>query len=103
MVKRARSDSVSSSDSGHDSVYSIEDGIDISSALAGKGKGKARQEEEDEDDDLRDLLQDSIAKRNIKGGKQVLKNAKGSGKLAKGEIGGGSFQSMGNNFVNARP
>ncbi|KAI0028142.1 DEAD-domain-containing protein [Vararia minispora EC-137] len=43
-----------------------------------------------------DLIRSSIAKRNTKEGTEVLRNVKGGrNKLAKGEVGGGSFQSMG--------
>ncbi|KAI0305644.1 DEAD-domain-containing protein [Multifurca ochricompacta] len=43
------------------------------------------------------MLSRSIARRNVKDGTEFLKNTKGKGKkkLAKGEVGGGSFQSMG--------
>lgn len=68
-----------------------DDEIDISNVLSGK---KARHAE-DEDDDFNDFLQDSIAKRDVKGGTEVVKKAKGKGKIVKGELGGGSFQSMG--------
>lgn len=94
MTKRARSDSIDSSQSNSDVARDY--GMDISSALVGKGKGK---QDLDDDDDLRDLLRDTIAKRNVKGGTQVLKNTKGSSKLSKGEVGGGSFQSMGTVIV----
>ncbi|KAF8161117.1 DEAD-domain-containing protein [Crassisporium funariophilum] len=67
--------------------------IDISSALVGK-KPKIVQEVND-DDELNEFIQSSIAKRSIKEGTQVIKNAKGKSKIAKGEVGGGSFQSMG--------
>lgn len=72
-----------------------DDEIDISSALTGKKKARTIQQGEDSDDELNDLIQKSIAKRDIKGGTDVVKKAKGKSKLTKGELGGGSFQSMG--------
>jgi len=67
--------------------------LDISSALVGKRQKVDIQAAEDEE--LTNFIQSSIAKRSIKEGTQVLKNSKGKSKAAKGEIGGGSFQSMG--------
>ncbi|KZT28987.1 DEAD-domain-containing protein [Neolentinus lepideus HHB14362 ss-1] len=74
--------------------------IDIASALVGKRQKTAPQNEEgeyDEDDDehLQDIIRESIAKRDKKGGTEVLKQVKGKNKMVKGEVGGGSFQSMG--------
>jgi hypothetical protein len=66
---------------------------DISSALV--GKRQRLPPSLDEHEDISEFLQLSILKRDIKGGTKVLKNAKGKAKLAKGEVGGGSFQSMG--------
>ena len=63
---------------------------DISSALIGK-----KQRILDEHEDISEFLRSSILKRDIKGGTKVIKNAKGKTKIAKGEVGGGSFQSMG--------
>lgn len=63
--------------------------IDISSALAPK------QQLEDTDDGLHQMIQASIAKRNVKRGTQVVKKTKGNAHITKGEVGGGSFQSMG--------
>jgi ATP-dependent RNA helicase DDX54/DBP10 len=70
--------------------------VDISGALTGK---KPRRDDpgnqpENDDDDIEELIHDSIAKRNVKGGTEMLKKIKGKGK-SKGDIGGGSFQSMG--------
>jgi hypothetical protein len=77
--------------------------IDISSALTGK-KAKIRAPNaEDSDDELNQLIQNSIAKRNVKGGTEVLKKAKGRAKMTKGEVGGGSFQSMGRRFSETYP
>ena len=86
----------SDSDSGYSVVAAQDDeddSMDISSALVGK---KPRlEEDEGNDDDLQDFIQASIAKRNIKGGTEVVKKVKGKSKITKGEVGGGSFQSMG--------
>lgn len=72
--------------------------MDISSALAGKRRKvrtSAQDDEGEDDEDLAKFLKDSMAKRDVKEGTQVLKKAKGKGKVGKGEVGGGSFQSMG--------
>ena len=77
--------------------------IDISSALVGKkprldrkhpAKGEDK-DDEDDDDALQNIIRESIAKRNVKGGTELLKKTKGKTKIVKGEVGGGSFQSMG--------
>lgn len=75
------------------------DDVDISSALTGKKPRRAvREESEPETDgdaeDLHDIIQKSISKRNMRGGTELLKKTKGK-KIVKGEVGGGSFQSMG--------
>jgi hypothetical protein len=41
------------------------------------------------------MIRNSISRRNVKDGTELLKNTKGKKKLTKGELGGGSFQSMG--------
>ena len=66
---------------------------DISSALVGKRQRLSPTL--DGHQDISEFIQSSILKRDIKGGTKVIKNAKGKAKLAKGEVGGGSFQSMG--------
>lgn len=89
-------ESASASSQAHDLS---DDAVDISSALTGKKRKIAEQPNDLEDDDdpeeFSRFLQESIAKRDIKEGTQVVKNIKGKQKVAKGEIGGGSFQSMG--------
>lgn len=81
-----------------DDAYS-EDEVDISSALTGKrpkvtprvnGNGG-----DDDDDDLQEFIRESIAKRDVKEGTEMIKKTKGKSKIVKGEVGGGSFQSMG--------
>ena len=47
------------------------------------------------EEDLQEIIRESIAKRNTKDGTELLKKTKGKTKIAKGEVGGGSFQSMG--------
>ncbi|KAJ6593935.1 ATP-dependent RNA helicase DBP10 [Mycena capillaripes] len=85
LSKRRRSESdADSSDSEH---------IDISNALT--GKRQRTQPEYDSDEELGDFIRTSIAKRDMKNGTEVVKKVKGKTKLAKGEVGGGSFQSMG--------
>lgn len=79
-----------------------DDPVDISSALTAK-KRKLPQHPEDlgEDNDAEDFsrfLKESIAKRDIKEGTQVVRSIKGKQKVVKGELGGGSFQSMGGFF-----
>ncbi|KAG6861101.1 hypothetical protein C0995_004038 [Termitomyces sp. Mi166 len=95
--KRKRSDAVEDDD--YSEVFpsfaqdSSDDEVDISKALSGK-KAKTVAEDSD-DDDFNDFLQNTIAKRDIKAGTEVVRQAKGKGKIVKGEVGGGSFQSMG--------
>jgi hypothetical protein len=77
--------------------------FDISSALTQRNpslqKGKApllaHDDGTDDDTELEELIRNSISRRNIKDGTELLKNTKGKKKLSKGELGGGSFQSMG--------
>ncbi|KAG8690907.1 ATP-dependent RNA helicase dbp10 [Ceratobasidium sp. 423] len=100
MAKR-REESVSeSSDAELSESESSDDQIDIFNALAnpGAGKGKNKQaEESDLEEDDTQFIQRAIEKRNKKGGTEVMKAVNSKGKLAKGAVGGGSFQSMGLN------
>jgi ATP-dependent RNA helicase DDX54/DBP10 len=71
--------------------------IDISEALT-KKKAKVDNGDSDEDsdeDDFTQFLQEEITKRNVKSGTKLLKKTRGSKNLTKGEVGGGSWQSMG--------
>ena len=70
--------------------------VDISGALTGKRPrgDPENQLEHNDDDGIEDLIHDSIVKRNVKGGTEMLKKIKNKGK-SKSDIGGGSFQSMG--------
>lgn len=73
--------------------------VDISSALTNKKPKTVAYDAADEDEDeLQELIRDSIAKRDMKEGTELLKKTKGKSKIAKGEVGGGSFQSMGGSF-----
>jgi hypothetical protein len=86
--------------------------VDITMALAGKGynsttssllkRQKTEKDEKideeglgDDDEELQVMIQQSITKRNIKSGTEILKKSKGKARIVKGEVGGGSFQSMG--------
>ncbi|KAH9929503.1 ATP-dependent RNA helicase DBP10 [Epithele typhae] len=82
-----------------DSDFSIvsadsDEEIDISSALTGK-RVKLTQTDDDGDEDLEKFIRESIIKRDVKEGTELLKKTKGKSKIIKGEVGGGSFQSMG--------
>ncbi|KIM75501.1 hypothetical protein PILCRDRAFT_673146 [Piloderma croceum F 1598] len=104
MVSRKRKIPIQSGSESDSSDYSLaqavsDDEIDISSALTArtpKNTGKQKEiDRDDSDDDLREMIRASIAKRNVKGGTELLKKTKGKTKVTKGEVGGGSFQSMG--------
>ena len=103
MPKRPRPDPT---DEGEDSFSEVpSDGDqepDIFAALTGKKKrrisgpgGQILGESEDDDEDLQEIIRQATAKRDVKEGTQVVKNTKGKSKITKGEVGGGSFQSMG--------
>lgn len=68
-----------------------EDDLDIASALTGT---QLTPDRDDDDDELGDFIQDAIAKRNVKGGTDLLKKINNK-KSKNGDVGGGSFQSMG--------
>ena len=78
--------------------------VDISSALTGRKKAQRLDYHTDEEDvisneddfeELEGLIKESVLKRDRKEGTKLLKKTKGKTKIAKGEVGGGSFQSMG--------
>jgi len=73
------------------STAGISEEVDISSALT----SKRQKVEVADDEELADFIQSSIAIRSVKEGTQILKKTKGKSKVARGEVGGGSFQSMG--------
>ncbi|KAF9528456.1 ATP-dependent RNA helicase DBP10 [Crepidotus variabilis] len=94
--RTANSDEEDWSDGGSSSRSGLEsEDFDISSALTGKKPKIAKARDEDDEDDIAEFIQASIAKRSMKEGTQVLKKSKGKDKVNKGEVGGGSFQSMG--------
>ncbi|KAI0753932.1 P-loop containing nucleoside triphosphate hydrolase protein [Irpex lacteus] len=86
------------SDIGDSSGSDLESNVDISSALTGKKSKKSRRSAngtqdtgdaaDDDDEHLQELIKESISKRNVK-----VERSKA--KIVKGEVGGGSFQSMG--------
>ena len=100
LTKRKRYESEDEESSISSSLEHNEDDVDISSALTTK-KIKTTQSEDDEDD-LADFIRSSIAKRSMKEGTKIVKKSKGKDKMAKGEVGGGSFQSMGGFKINLR-
>lgn len=67
--------------------------VDISSTLTARKRQHSADGEEYGDDE--EFIRETMAKHNIKSGTDMLKRTKGKNKLAKGEVGGGSFQSMG--------
>ncbi|EMD37388.1 hypothetical protein CERSUDRAFT_135966 [Gelatoporia subvermispora B] len=76
--------------------YDSDMDVDISSALTNKkSKTTTYQSVDDDEGDLQELIRDSIAKRDVKEGTELLKKTKGKSRIVKGEVGGGSFQSMG--------
>jgi len=77
-----------------DTVEHNDHDVDISSALTAK-KPKTIQSEDEDEDDLANFIRSSIAKRSMKEGTKIVKKSKGKDKIVKGEVGGGSFQSMG--------
>lgn len=104
--KRNRPHALSDSDgSGPDEILNNHfenDEVDISSALTGKKRRLSRPandwEEDDDPEDFSRFIRESIVKRDTKEGTQMVKKLKGKQKVVKGEVGGGSFQSMGRHF-----
>jgi hypothetical protein len=103
MPKRPRPDPADEEEDSFSEVPSDDDQEpDISAALTGQKKrrisgSKAHilEESEDDDEDLQEIIRHATAKRDVKEGTQVVKKTKGKTKITKGEVGGGSFQSMG--------
>ncbi|KAF8588660.1 ATP-dependent RNA helicase DBP10 [Ramaria rubella] len=93
-VKRRRTSELvreSSSEPSEIVEVPVSDGeVDISSTLISR---KPQDVEGDDDDD--DFIRNTMAKHNVKSGTDILKKTKGKNKITKGEVGGGSFQSMG--------
>jgi hypothetical protein len=99
MSKRRHSQASSSHEELSDNIFS-EDEIDISSALIGKKKARLTDDHNSENEDqiLHEIIREATSKRDIRGGTELLKRTKGKAKLTKGEVGGGSFQSMGMSY-----
>lgn len=77
---------------------SVKRDLDITDVLTGANKTSKKQRidpHEDPEDDLADLLATKISKRNVKDGTKVVKKSNARGNLVHGQVGGGSFQSMG--------
>lgn len=100
--KRQLSDSEGSGSDVIPTNHFEDDEVDISSALTGKKRKLSEfakgPEEEDDPEDFSRFIQESIVKRDTREGTQIVKKIKGKQKVAKGEVGGGSFQSMGRHF-----
>ena len=101
-TKRKRDDELASSSDSDSSGFEVarlsdsDHEVDITSVLAGKkGKNVASDDGQDDFGELEDLIKQSVAKRDKKEGTKLLKKTKGKTSMAKGEVGGGSFQSMG--------
>jgi ATP-dependent RNA helicase DDX54/DBP10 len=106
VLKRKRSPQVVDSDvseaqselSFEEVAFSEED-TDIFSSLMGSRPARRNakvalgDDEEDEDED--EIIRQSMAKKRAKDGTDLLKKMKGKARITKGEVGGGSFQSMG--------
>lgn len=87
-VKRKQPDSAPESDNDYDIVSQHDDSdVDIAAALVDGDDGSGDE----------DFIRDTLRKKHVKDGAELIKQAKGKGKshLKKGDLGGGSFQSMG--------
>jgi hypothetical protein len=80
-----------------DASFGISSALTRRKPLSRKGKAPLIPHDDgtDNDTELEEMIRNSISKRNVKDGTELLKNTKGKKKLSKGELGGGSFQSMG--------
>lgn len=101
MPKRPRPDPTDQEEASFSEVPS--DGNqepDIFAVLTGKKKRRVSGSEQilgesEDDEDLQEVIRQATAKRDVREGTLVVKKAKGKAKITKGEVGGGSFQSMG--------
>jgi ERCC4-type nuclease len=87
--------------SGSDHSFDILSALTQRKSALHKGKAPLLSHDDgmdDDDTDLEEMIRTSISKRNVKNGTELLKNTKGKKGLTKGELGGGSFQSMGTPF-----
>lgn len=87
--------------SGPDGSFDISSALTQRSAVLQKGKAPLVPHDDgiDNDTELEEIIRRSISGRNIRAGTEYLKSAKGKKRLTKGELGGGSFQSMGTHSV----
>lgn len=99
MPKRPRPDPTDEEEDSFVEVPSDNDQEpDIFAALTGRKKRQISLPEEqisEGDEDLHEIIRQATVKRNMKEGTRVVKKTKGKTKVAKGEVGGGSFQNMG--------
>ena len=102
MPKRPRPDLTDEEEDSFSEVPSDGDQEpDVFAALTGQKKRRISGFEEqalgesEDDEDLQEIIRQATTKRDVKEGTQVVKKAKGKTKIAKGEVGGGSFQNMG--------
>ena len=100
MPKRPRPDLTDEEGDTFSEVCSDDDQEpDVFAALTGQKKMRIsaakEQTSEDDDEDLQEIIRQATTKRDVKEGTQVVKKTKGKTKITKGEVGGGSFQSMG--------
>jgi ATP-dependent RNA helicase DDX54/DBP10 len=103
MPKRPRPDPADEEEDSFSEVPSDDDQEpDIFAALTGQKKRRISgskapilEDNEDDDEDLQEIIRQATAKRDVREGTQVVKKTKGKTKITKGEVGGGSFQSMG--------
>ncbi|KAG8699938.1 ATP-dependent RNA helicase dbp10, partial [Ceratobasidium sp. 395] len=98
MTKRSFRPSSESSGTDSDVSDVSKDQVDISGALTITQSSKAKEKQaENSDDDDEEFIQRAIERHNKKSGTEVTKAVSSKGKLSKGAVGGGSFQSMGLN------
>jgi ATP-dependent RNA helicase DDX54/DBP10 len=90
-----------SSGSGSDHSFDISSALTQRRVASQKRKAPlvSHNDGTDDDTEFEEMIRNSISRRNVKDGTELLKNTKGKKKLTKGEVGGGSFQSMGITFV----
>ena len=108
MPKRPRPDPADEEEGSFSEVpFDSDQEPDIFAALTGKKKRRISSQilgvSEDDDEDLQEIIRQATAKRDVKEGTQVVKKVKGKAKITKGEVGGGSFQSMGERDNSCRP
>ncbi|QRV79222.1 DEAD/DEAH box helicase [Ceratobasidium sp. AG-Ba] len=97
MTKQGSESSSNYSEPESDASELSGDQVDIFHSLALSKASKSKRATAEESDDDVQFIQQAIEKRNKKGGTEVTKAVSAKGKLAKGAVGGGSFQSMGLN------